>query len=407
MKTPLHVHSEIGRLKKVLLHRPSVEIENMTPQTMHELLFDDIPYAEVAMKEHDAFADTLRKEGVEVLYVADLLAESLTDEKAKDAFIRQYVEEATCHSPARAENLTAFLQAEKDLSKLAEHVIAGTRTEVFPPIHRQTLTDYVENSTIVAQPMPNMYFTRDPLTIIGHGVNLHKMYTTVRNRESLLIEQIFTHHPVYGNPEIPHWYNRQVPYSLEGGDILVLSKDTIAVGISQRTEPRAIERLAETLLGEESGYQKIIAVDIPKIRAFMHLDTVLTQIDYDAFTIHPEIEPTLRLFSLTKNERGEIQIHEEEDSLAEVFAKVLGQDKVTLIPCAGGHPIHAPREQWNDGSNTLCVAPGTCVVYTRNYVTNDLLDKHGIRLLEIESSELSRGRGGPRCMSMPFVREDL
>lgn len=407
MKTPFHVYSEIGPLKKVLLHRPGPEIENMTPQTMHDLLFDDIPYAEVAMKEHDAFADTLRKEGVEVLYVADLLAESLTDEAVREQFIKRYVQETDNQSPARAKVITELLRGKKDLEAFTNHIIAGVRTDLFPEIGKETLADYVEQSTIIAQPMPNMYFTRDPLTVIGSGVNVHKMYTNVRNRETLLIEHIFKHHPVYGQKGIPHWYDREDHFSLEGGDILVLSKDTIAVGISQRTETRAIERLAEKLLCEESGYKRILAVDIPKIRAFMHLDTVLTQVDYDAFTIHPEIEPSLRVFSITKNEKGEIQIHEEEKSLAEVLADVLHQDKIRMIPCAGNHPIHSPREQWNDGSNTLCVAPGTCVVYTRNYVTNDLLDKHGIRLLEIESSELSRGRGGPRCMSMPFVREDI
>ena len=166
-------------------------------------------------------------------------------------------------------------------------------------------------------------------------------------------------------------------------------------------------KLPLVLLNGSSGFTRVIAIRIPKIRAFMHLDTVLTQVDRDAFTIHPEIEPQLMLIELTKNGNDELQLREYEEDLSHVLAKVLRQDRIRLIPCAGGHPIHAPREQWNDGSNTLCIRPGECVVYQRNTYTNDLLDKNGIKLYEIESSELSRGRGGPRCMSMPLVRETL
>lgn len=405
MTSPLQVYSEIGPLKTVLLHRPGKEIENMTPTTMEKLLFDDIPYAEAAMKEHDAFAIMLEKEGVQVLYLTRLLKESLTDAEVRREFIARYVREMEFPSVERNRSLTAFLE-ETDLDALCDHVIAGLTLDTFPQIQRETLTDLSDDSIILTQPMPNLYFMRDPLSVIGNGVSIHRMFTRVRNRETLLTEQIFCHHPVYGNPEIPHWYARSHQHSLEGGDILTLTEDTVMIGISQRTHPGGIETVAKRLLAN-GGFKQVIAVKIPKVRAFMHLDTVLTQVDSDKFVIHPEIEPTLRLFVLTQNGQDGLTIRESDKTLAGLLAEVLGQDTVTLIPCAGGHPIHAPREQWNDGSNTLCIRPGEVIVYARNYHTNDLLDRYGIKLHEIDSSELSRGRGGPRCMSMPFVREPL
>lgn len=405
MASPLQVYSEIGPLKKVLLHRPGQEIENMTPKTMETLLFDDIPYAEVAMKEHDAFATTLQKAGVQVLYFTDLLAESLRDRTVRENFLSRYILEIDFPSPERNRSVMEFLTGIDDLQELCGHLIAGLTLDTFPDLSAQTLTDLSDESIILTQPMPNLYFMRDPLTVIGEGVSIHRMYTRVRNRETLLTEQIFTHHPVYGDKEIPHWYEREETRSLEGGDILVLSEDTVMIGISQRTHPGGIETVARRLLAD-GGFRRVIAVKIPKVRAFMHLDTVLTQVDYDKFVIHPEIEPTLKLFELTLHD-GALAIEESHKPLAALFADILGQTKVSLIPCAGGHPIHAPREQWNDGSNTLCIKPGEVVVYARNYYTNDLLDRHGIKLHEIDSSELSRGRGGPRCMSMPFVREPI
>ncbi len=406
MKSPLHVYSEIGPLKKVLLHRPGQEIENMTPKTMETLLFDDIPYAEVAMKEHDAFATILRKAGVEVVYLTDLLAESLEDDGVRKAFIARYVKEIDSPSPVKKRSLTEFLEGLTEREALCRHVIAGLTLDSFPDIRKENLSDLADDSIIITQPMPNLYFMRDPLAVIGEGVAINRMHSTVRNRETLLTDHIFRHHPVYGSDQIPHWYGRQENHSLEGGDILVLSQHTVMIGISQRTHPTGIETVAKRLL-EQGGFQQVIAVSIPKIRAFMHLDTVFTQVDTDKFVIHPEIEPTLRMFVFTADEKGELRIEESEKGLADLLAEALGQDRVTLIPCAGGHPIHAPREQWNDGSNTLCIRPGEVVVYARNYHTNDLLDRHGIKLHEIDSSELSRGRGGPRCMSMPLARESI
>lgn len=401
----LQVFSEIGPLKKVLLHRPGKEIEHMTPQTMATLLFDDIPYAEAATKEHDAFAMTLRKAGVEVEYTETLLEESLMTPETRDALLTPLLAEAGIGSPLRREALRAYLDSLPP-NELVEVLIGGITTDALPEGLPQSLEEHVRPFAILTQPMPNLYFMRDPLTVMGNGVAINRMATAVRQRETLLMEHIFRHHPVYGDPSIPKWGSRDQAFPLEGGDILVLSEQTLAVGISQRTQPAAIEALARRILSSSGGFSRILAVDIPKIRAFMHLDTVLTQVDRDLFVIHPEIEKTLTVYELTL-EGDALRIASLGTDLATVFGEALGCGKVRLIPCAGGHPIHAPREQWNDGSNTLCVRPGEAVVYTRNYVTNDLLDRHGIKLYEIDSSELSRGRGGPRCMSMPLIREPL
>jgi arginine deiminase len=208
------------------------------------------------------------------------------------------------------------------------------------------------------------------------------------------------------NQEIPKWYDRYFDHSIEGGDQLVLSKKVIAIGISQRTNPTAIERFAKEIFNSNQGFETILAFDIPKKRAFMHLDTVFTMVDYDKFTIHPEIEGPLTVYSIRNSENG-LVIEKENNELDKILSKYLNIPEITLIRCGGKKGIDAGREQWNDGSNTLAVSPGEVIVYSRNHVTNKILRDYGIKLHVIPSSELSRGRGGPRCMSMPLYRENL
>ena len=353
---PIHVFSEIGKLKKVCLHRPGKELENLMPDYLERLLFDDIPFLEDAQKEHDAFAEALRNEGIEVLYLEKLAAESLTT----------------------------------------------------PEIHEadKGLTDLVESDYPFAiDPMPNLYFTRDPFATIGNAVSLNHMYADTRNRETLYGKYIFKYHPVYGG-NVDLVYNREEDTRIEGGDELVLSKDVLAVGISQRTDAASIEKLLVNIFKKNVGFKKVLAFEFANSRKFMHLDTVFTMVDYDKFTIHPEIQGNLRVFSVTY-ENEALKIVEEKGDLAELLAENLGVEKVTLIPCGDGNVVAAAREQWNDGSNTLTIAPGVVVVYDRNTVTNKKLEEYGLRLIKIRGSELVRGRGGPRCMSMPFEREEI
>jgi len=253
-------------------------------------------------------------------------------------------------------------------------------------------------------PMPNLYFTRDPFASIADGISLHRMKTYTRNRETIFAKYIFEYHPDYAQKEIPFWYNRTDRFSLEGGDILILNQNILAIGISQRTDPVAIEIFAERILNSENGFNRILAFNIPKLRSFMHLDTVFTMVDYNKFTIHPNIQSAITVYSLTLQD-GQIAIDEERDLLENILSKYLEIDDVELIKCGGNSAIDAAREQWNDGSNTLAIAPGEVVVYSRNYVTNRLLEDRGIKTHVMPSSEVSRGRGGPRCMSMPLIRE--
>jgi len=263
----------------------------------------------------------------------------------------------------------------------------------------------VENEyPFAVDPMPNLYFTRDPFATIGTGVSIHKMHTATRNRETLFGKFIFEHHPDYKNA--PRWYDRGETSSLEGGDILVLSPQVLAVGISQRTREDSIDALAETVLSLSKTFKKVLAFNIPKTRSFMHLDTVFTMVDRDKFTVHPNILSTMTVFVMELDENRKMTIRQEEGRLEDILKRHLQLDQVMLIPCGQGSEIDAAREQWSDGSNTLAIGPGEVVVYSRNYVTNRSLEEAGIHMHTIPSAELSRGRGGPRCMSMPLWRDD-
>jgi arginine deiminase len=274
----------------------------------------------------------------------------------------------------------------------------------------KTLVDLVyDYEDFIAEPMPNLYFTRDPFASIGHGISLNKMYSVTRNRETIYAEYIFKYHPEYrGN--VDKYFDRYYPHHIEGGDVLNLNDHILAIGISQRTCAEAIDQICKNLFADSKcKIDTILAFSIPESRAFMHLDTVFTQIDYDKFTYHPGIMETLQVFEITEgdvpNTFEDLNVKEIHDSLENILSKYLDK-KITLIPCAGGDRVASEREQWNDGSNTLCIAPGTVIVYDRNTETNETLRKNGIKVLEMPGAELSRGRGGPRCMSMPLVRED-
>lgn len=404
-KMPINVYSEIGNLKKVLLHRPGKELENLMPEYLDRLLFDDIPYLKIAQEEHDAFAQIFRDKGVEVVYLEDLAAESLINDEVKSKFIDEYIEEAGIKENRETGILKEYFLSFSDNKAMVLKMMEGIRKSEIKAYKGPGLAEFLSDQyPFIIDPMPNLYFTRDPFASIGNGVSIHKMLTVTRNRETLFGKYIFNYNPLYKGTKL--FYDRTEDYSLEGGDILVLNKETIAVGISQRTHPNAIEKFANSILTEENSFKKVMAIDIPKTRAFMHLDTVFTMVDYDKFTMHPNIKSDIVVYVLTKVD-GKLNISEERGSLEEVLQKELNLDKVKLIKCGGDSVIDASREQWNDGSNTLCISPGEVIVYSRNYVTNQILEEEGIKIHIMPSSELSRGRGGPRCMSMPLVREDI
>lgn len=403
------VRSEIGPLKSILLQRPGRELEHLVPETMSSLLFDDIPYLHRAQEEHDQFAALLREQGVKVLYLDQLMAETLrANSGLRQFFIQDAVDQAGFTARGYRKAVIDYLLSVKDDMELIHKIMAGVpRRELFSG-ETGHLADLLGDKTdFVIPPMPNLYFTRDPFAIIGNGVSLHKMHTLTRNREVLFGHYIFNHHPEY-RKQVKQYYNRDAFFSLEGGDILNLSETVLAVGVSERTQAEAVEQLARNIFADEEALiNKVLAFYIPHTRAFMHLDTVFTQIDRDKFTVHPGILSDLRIFEISGRGEKALKIRELDESPDRVLASYLRVDHVQLIRCGGDDRIAADREQWNDGSNTLCIAPGKVLVYDRNYVTNQLLEEAGITVLSFNGSELSRGRGGPRCMSMPFRRDAL
>ncbi|VWL85045.1 arginine deiminase [Oceanivirga miroungae] len=403
----IDVRSEIMPLKKVLLHRPGKELENLTPDTLERLLFDDIPYLEVAQKEHDRFAEILRENGIEVVYLEDLVAETLDqDENLKVQFLKEFIDEANVKVDEEKEALFKLYMSYTDTKEMVLKTMEGVKYNELDLHSNDLLSHLRDSSELVVDPMPNLYFTRDPFASTQDGAILNRMYSVTRNRETLYAYYIFNYHKDYKG-QMSLFYDRKNPFHIEGGDVLNISDEILAIGISQRTQAGAIDKVAKNMLfnKEHSNIKTILAFDIPNNRAMMHLDTVFTQIDYDKFSVHPGILGTLRVFELTRD-NDSIKTVEKVGTLEEILSEYLGK-KVTLIPCGGNDRIAAEREQWNDGSNTLCIAPGTVVVYDRNTVTNRLMREHGINVIEMPSAELSRGRGGPRCMSMPLVRERI
>ena len=403
---PIQVYSEIAPLRRVLLHRPGQELEHLVPGSLERLLFDDIPYLKGAQTEHDRFAQILQDNGVEVVYLSKLTAEALSqDQTLKEAFIRDFTQKSGSVAHRYERELQAYLGSMDDVHEMVLHTMAGIPFSDLALNHTESLTAMLHcKSDFALEPIPNLYFTRDPFASIGGGVALHRMYSATRRRETLYGAYILQHHPDYAGT--PFYYTPDAPYSLEGGDVMNLSEYVLAVGISQRTMPEAIEQLARNVFRRpESKIRTILAMSIPSKRAFMHLDTVMTQVDVDKFVVHPAILPTLRIFEVTQGKGGELTARQLDMDLAHALAHYLHLDQVTLILCGGQDQIAAQREQWNDGSNTLCIRPGVVIAYDRNYITNEILESYGITVLKIPSGELSRGRGGPRCMSMPLIRD--
>ncbi|MCK5762056.1 MAG: arginine deiminase, partial [Candidatus Izimaplasma sp.] len=298
----INVFSEIGKLKTVLLHRPGKELENLTPDLLERLLFDDIPYLKVAQEEHDEFARVLRENGVKVLYIKDMIIEVLHHHpEVTSNFINQFIEESLIKSKSVKIAIYEYL-INLDNESLVEKMIEGIRTKEITVRNRISIMDMLENEyPFYTDPMPNILFQRDPFASIGNGVAINNMLTDTRQRETIFSEYLFKYHPLFENEDIPFYINRNNRYNSEGGDILVLSKDTLAIGISKRTDPRAIEKLANKLFKANTSFKTILAFNIPKTRAFMHLDTVFTQIDYGVFTIHPGIKKDLTIFELVNN----------------------------------------------------------------------------------------------------------
>ena len=405
----IQVNSEIGRLKKVLVHRPGRELEQLSPSSMEDLLFDDIPFLDVAQQEHDYFASVLREHGAEVLYLPEVTTQALqADPEARTKFIEDLINQSGDIARHYHHQLLDHFDGMSEAA-IVEQAIVGLATTHFNPHDTGPLCRLISHeSDFIIPPMPNLYFTRDPFASVGRRVAQSRMHYPTRHRETIFNKYIFRYHPDFAG-KIKFYYKNHWPFSIEGGDILNFSEKVIAVGLSQRTRAEAIEVFAKNVFrDEDSTIETILVFEIPHVRAYMHLDTVFTQVDHDKFTIYAGIQKDMQAYALNKvAPNGDFTAESYKASLDKILAKYLGLDKAYLINCGGLDSVASAREQWNDAANTLAIAPGTVVCYNRNGITNRRLREEGINVIEIPSSELSRGRGGPRCMSMPLIREKL
>jgi arginine deiminase len=404
-KISVNLTSEVGKLKSVLVHRPGKELERLTPDYLETLLFDDIPWLKKMREEHDNFTKLMTDRGVRVLYIEDLLLDCLKENSVREKIVGDMISDSKIHSENTAELLWEKLLA-MDSEDLASMSISGlTKDELELRPKHENLWDIVSKDfPFYITPSPNLYFMRDPLAVVGNRFSINSMRTTTRRREARMISHVIASHPLFKGLEEP-WYNPDLLPSIEGGDMLVLSSKVMAIGCSERTTPEAIELFAKNLLGSHSGFERVLVFDIPKNRAFMHLDTVFTMIDWDVFSIYPGIEKALKIYEIKMSGGGLTYDHKPDAERA--LKDSLGLPAVKFIRSGGGDLEVAAREQWNDSTNTFAIAPGVVLAYSRNERSNDNLRKHGIEVLEFEGSELERGRGGSRCMTCPLEREAL
>ncbi len=403
----LYVGSEVGQLRRVLLHRPERALTHLTPSNCQDLLFDDVLAVEAAGEEHDVFAQTLREQNVEVLLLHDLLVDTLAVTEAKNWLLANQISDFR-FGPTFAKDLRIHLDA-MDNDTLATILLGGlayselslSSSSMMPKLHQPL--------DFVIEPLPNHLFTRDTSCWVYGGVSLNPMMMPARQRETNHLRAIYRWHPIFaGQDFIKFFGNEDLHYdnaNIEGGDVLVIGNGAVLIGMSERTTPQGVENLAAKLF--KSGQaKKVIAISLPKHRSCMHLDTVMTHMDVDTFSVYPEImRNDLETWCLTPNGSDDMTV-KQVPSYIHAIELALGVEKLKIIT-TGGDSYEAEREQWNDANNVLTVKPGVVVAYERNVYTNEKYDKAGIQVLTIPGNELGRGRGGARCMSCPIERDGI
>lgn len=409
MKQFHSISSEIGQLKKVMVHRPGKELNRLTVTNKDSFLFDDLLWVEEAQKEHDSFVQTLRENGAQVVYLKDYLMDIARISAVRERLVNDICKGLFLESPLtdRLADILLEIPVQEFTEVLLAGITKGEFSEYSGSAGSLTLS-CMDDDAFLISPLPNLYFQRDPYLIVGNRVVISNMNYAARRRESLYGKYIFKNHPDFDDLEIVFGTSPEdsLAGTVEGGDILILSHDLVATGISERTSTGAIQTLGSRL-SREGVCKRILAIDIPKTRSAMHLDTVFTMIDKRTFTIYKGIYDLLRIWLMEFDEKGSLQTLKEYRNLEYCLADCLEVENIRFIETGGSDPVQAARDQWNDGANVFAVAPGKVVTYGRNAVTNKTLVDMGIEVLEIRGSELGRGRGGPRCMTMPLSRENI